>query len=183
MSIYFKIVFLLFPIVLFAQGPKFDDTPKEYVNHIVNLWDVDSDKIVYITDKTTLSDLSSIMHNSILSFVKGKQSTSAEILDGRRQVDSTACGLALNNLELDNVKKHLKEGKDYTKMHLKKAADNTPYEFSDKLTTILIYSKKLDGFLGDYFTILRDFNKKGVDYVIIIFDNEINNQIPGALKN
>lgn len=183
MNNYFKIIILLFPFILFGQGVEITGTPSQYVEHISEVWKVDKDRIVYISDESTLDDLSTTLHNSILSFAKGKLSTSAEILDGKRALDPDACGLALNNLNIENVTNHLKTGNDYTGLHLKKVVDNSDFRFKNELTSVLIYSKKLDFFVGDYFKALKEFSKKGVGYVIIIFDNEINSQIPGALQN
>lgn len=183
MSRIFKIIVLLFPVVLFGQGMEIKDTPKEYVDHIVNVWEVDSDKIVYISDETSIFKLASVFHNSILTFAEGKLSTSAEILDGKRKLNKKTCGLALNNLDPENVKKHLRKGHDYTKIRLKKMVDDTDFKFSDeRITTVLVYSKKLDYFIGDYFQVLKEFSEKGMDYVIIALDNEITSQIPGALN-
>ena len=41
----------------------------------------------------------------------------------------------------------------------------------------------MDFFIQDYFKVIEEFSKQGVDYVIIAFDNEITAQIPGALSN
>lgn len=183
MKTFISFFLLLSPFFFYGQPKEINETPKQYLEHITNTWDVDPNKVVYISDKTSLEDLSSIMHNSVLSFVKGENSTSAEILDGKRIVDPNACGLALNNLELENVLKHLKEGNDYTAINLKRLVDNGNFTFSDKLTTVLIYSKKLDALVADYFHVLKDFSEKDVDYVLVIFDNEITEQIPGAIKN
>lgn len=179
-----KIILLLFPTILLGQGIQIKDTPEEYVNHIVKVWEVDKDKIVYVSAETSLLKLASILHSSVLSFVKGELSTSAEILDGRREIDKDACGLTLNNLELDNVKQHLKKGNDYTKVRLKRLTDNADFNFNnDRITTVLIYSKKMDYVINDYFKVLKEFSKQGTDYVIITFDDEITRQIPGALNN
>lgn|SRR5690606_23740129 len=177
------IIIVFFPTIIFGQALEIKDTPNEYIEHIVKVWDIDKQRIVYISNQSTLEELSTILHNSILSFVKGNYSTSAEILDGKREIDPQACGLALNNLEIENIKKNLKLGNDYTKIHLKKIVDDSNFEFDDKLTTVLLYSKKLDFFTGDYFRVLKELSKKDIEYVIIVFDNEINEQIPNALKN
>lgn len=93
------------------------------------------------------------------------------------------CGLALNDLNVENVEENLKDGKDYTKFHLKKLADSTDFNLTDSTTAILIYSKKMDYVIQGYFKVLEEFAGQGVDYVIITFDNEITSQIPGALNN
>ncbi|MGG5508032.1 MULTISPECIES: hypothetical protein [unclassified Myroides] len=171
-------------IALSQLGVSLDHiTPKEYEDHIVETWRVDRNKIVYVTTEMSLFKLASSLHGSMLSFAEGQKSTSAEILDGRRMNDKKACGIALNNLDLDNVKKHLKKGKNYQKLKLKRLTDNSDYQIGDDLTTVLIYSKKLDYFIGDYFTILNEYNKQNVDYVLIVLDDEITSQIPGALNN
>lgn len=183
MNQFLKIIIFLFPVFLFGQGMEIKDTPKEYVDHLVNIWEVDANKIVYISNETSIFKLASVFHESVLSFVEGKLSTSAEILDGRRKWNKKVCGLALNNLDIQNVKKHLRKGHDYSKIRLKKLADNTEFSFGDgSLTTVLVYSKKLDYVIGDYFKVLKDFSDKGMDYVIITMDNEILSQIPGALS-
>lgn len=178
-----KIIVFLFPVILFGQGMEIKDTPKEYIDHIVDIWEVDSNNIVYISDETSLFQLASVLHESVLSFVEGKLSTSAEILDGRRKLNKKVCGLALNNLDIDNVKKHLRKGHDYTKINLKRMTDDTDFYFSnERITTVLVYSKKLDYVIGDYFKVLKEFSEKGMDYVIITLDNEITSQISGALS-
>ena len=183
MNLFFKIIVLLFPAILLGQGAEIKETPEEYLNHIVETWNVDSNKIVYISNETSMVDLAQNLHNSVLSFTKGELSTSAEILDGRREVDESVCGLALNNLNVENVEENLKDGKDYTKFHLKKLADNTDFNLTDSTTAILIYSKKMDYVIQDYFKVLEEFAGQGVDYIIITFDNEITSQIPEALNN
>lgn len=183
MNKFLKIITVLFPMVLFGQGMEIKDTPKEYVDHIVNIWEVDSNKIVYISDETSLFKLASVFHESVLSFVEGKLSTSAEILDGRRKWNKKVCGLALNNLDVENVKKHLRKGHDYNKIQFKRMTDDTTFSFSaDTMTTVLVYSKKLDYVIGDYFKVLKEFSDKGMDYVIISMDDEVLRQIPGALS-
>ncbi|WP_430613398.1 hypothetical protein [Flavobacterium sp. JP2137] len=178
-----KIIIFLFPIILFGQGMEIKDTPKEYVDHIVNIWEVDSSKIVYISKETSLFKLASVFHESVLAFVAGNLSTSAEILDGRRKWNKKVCGLALNNLDIENVKKHLRKGHDYSKIRFKRVADGTEFNFNNEnMTTVLIYSKKLDYVIGDYFKVLKGFSDKGMDYVIITMDNEILSQIPTALS-
>ncbi len=183
MGNFLKILLFFYPIISFSQSVEITDTPQEYIQHISKVWDVDQNKIVYITNQSTLDDLASVIHNSVLTFVAGELSTSAEILDGRRIVNPKQCGLALNNLDLENIKKHLQKGNDYRKIQLKKVIDDTDYIFNNQLTTVLIYSKKLDFFMGDYFKVLKELSQRNVDYLIIIFDNEINNQIPNALKS
>lgn len=91
--------------------------------------------------------------------------------------------LALNNLNVENVEENLKDGKDYTKFHLKKLVDNTDFNLTDNTTAILIYSKKMDYVIQDYFKVLEEFARQGVDDVIITFDNKITSQILGALNN
>ncbi|WP_413514140.1 hypothetical protein [Myroides odoratus] len=183
MSKIFKIIIFLFPFIVFGQGMEIKDTPKEYIDHIVNIWEVDSNKIIYISNETSLFKLASNFHESVLSFVEGKLSTSAEILDGRRKWNKKVCGLALNNLDIENVRKHLRKGNDYTKIHLKRIVDDTEFNFkNDSMTTVLVYSKKLDYVINDYFKVLKEFSDKGMDYVIITMDNEILSQIPGALS-
>lgn len=176
-------ILLIFPVLVFGQGMAINDTPKEYIDHIVNVWEVDSNNIVYISDETSLLKLAGILHNSVLSFAEGELSTSAEILDGKREVDKDVCGLALNNLDLKNIQKHLKKGNDYTQIRLKKLTDNTAFNLSNNLTTVLLYSKKMDYYINDYFKIIKEFSQQGVDYIIITFDDEITSQIPGALNN
>ena len=90
--------------------------------------------------------------------------------------------LALNNLNVENVEENLKDGKDYTKFHLKKLVDNTDFNLTDNTTAILIYSKKMDYVIQDYFKVLEEFARQGVDYVIITFDNKITSQILGGIK-
>lgn len=92
MNLFFKIIMLLFPAILLGQGAEIKETPDEYLNHIVEKWNVDSNKIVYISNQTSMVDLAQNLHNSVLSFTKGELSTSAEILDGRREVDESVCG-------------------------------------------------------------------------------------------
>lgn len=179
----FQLFALLMPAFFYAQPFEINENPEQYMQHIVSSWQVDPQKIVYITNETDLEDLATVMHNSVLAFVQKEQSTSAEILDGKREKDPDACGLALNNLELQNVYQHLKNGNDYTSISFKKLKDNEPYFFSDKLTAVLIYSKRIDAFIADYFKVLKDFEHKNVDYVIVVFDNEITSQIPGAISN
>lgn len=184
MNIYSRLlILLLFPVTMLAQDIEIKDTPQEYIEHVAKTWSVNKENIVYVTNKTTLTDLASVIHTSLLSFVKGELSTAAEILDGRRTIDPAACGLPVNNLDIENVKKHLKTGNDYRKIHFKRVKDNSDFKFSDKLTSVLLYSKKLDYFLGDYFKVMKEFSKKDADYIIIVFDNEVSTQIPGALKN
>ncbi|MBB1140748.1 hypothetical protein [Myroides sp. WP-1] len=171
-------------IALSQLGVSLDNiTPKEYEDHIVQTWNIDRNKIVYVTTEMSLFRLASSLHGSMLSFAEGQKSTSAEILDGRKMNDKKACGIALNNLDLDNVKKHLKKGKNYQKLKLKRLTDHSDYQLGEELTSVLIYSKKLDYFIGDYFKIVTEYNKQNVDYVLIVFDDEITSQIPGALNN
>ena len=109
-----RIIIIFIPAIFFGQTLEIKDTTNEYIEHIIKVWDIDKQRIVYISYKSSLEGLSTILHNSILSFVKENYSTSAEILDGKREIDSQACGLALNNLEIENIKKNLKLGNDYT---------------------------------------------------------------------
>ena len=87
MGNFLKILLFFYPIISFSQSVEITDTPQEYIQHISKVWDVDQNKIVYITNQSTLDDLASVIHNSVLTFVAGELSTSAEILDGRRIVN------------------------------------------------------------------------------------------------
>src|SRR5690606_40444524 len=65
MNLFFKIIVLLFPAILLGQGVEIKETPKEYLNHIVETWNVDSNKIVYISNETSMVDLAQNLHNSV----------------------------------------------------------------------------------------------------------------------
>ncbi|MDM1407070.1 hypothetical protein [Myroides sp. DF42-4-2] len=184
------LVVCLFPMISVAQkgiGVEINSTPQEYVEHIVATWGVDKDKIVYITDETSLFKLSRSIQGSLLSFTQGPLSTSADILNGKvteagKRKKST-CGLSLNNLDIDHIKKYLKKGKNYQKLTLKRMSDNSAYEIREDLTTVLMYSQKLDYVIGEYFQIIKQLEAEDVDYMILCFDDEITRQIPGALSN
>ena len=184
------LVVCLFPLISVAQkgiGVEINSTPQEYVEHIVATWGVDKDKIVYITDETSLFKLSRSIQGSLLSFTQGPLSTSADILNGKvteagKRKKST-CGLSLNNLDIDHIKKYLKKGKNYQKLTLKRMSDNSAYEIGEDLTTVLMYSQKLDYVIGEYFQIIKQLEAEDVDYMILCFDDEITRQIPGALSN
>ncbi|MBB1149598.1 hypothetical protein H4K35_05530 [Myroides sp. NP-2] len=184
------LVVCLFPMISFAQkgiGVEINSTPQEYVEHIVATWGVDKDKIVYITDETSMFKLSRSIQGSLLSFTQGPLSTSADILNGKvteagKRKKST-CGLSLNNLDIDHIKKYLKKGKNYQKLTLKRMSDNSAYEIGEDLTTVLMYSQKLDYVIGEYFQIIKQLEAEDVDYMILCFDDEITRQIPGALSN
>lgn len=184
------LVVCLFPMISVAQkgiGVEINSTPQEYVEHIVATWGVDKDKIVYITDETSLFKLSRSIQGSLLSFTQGPLSTSADILNGKvteagKRKKST-CGLSLNNLDIDHIKKYLKKGKNYQKLTLKRMSDNSAYEIGEDLTTVLMYSQKLDYVIGEYFQIIKQLEAEDVDYMILCFDDEITRQIPGALSN
>lgn len=174
---------VLISMVSWSQNKTIDETPEQYLEHVQNTWDVDGSKIVYISDQTSLFRLATTMHESMLSFVAGELSTSADILDGRNKQNKKVCGLVLNNLDLDHVRNYLKKGRNYSKIKFKRLLDNSEYNFdSQRITSVLLYTKKLDYFMGDYFEVLKQFNTQDVDYIIVVLDNEITTQIPGALS-
>lgn len=185
---WFFLVVCFFPLVSLAQmGMEINSTPQEYVDHIVTTWGIDKDKIVYVTDETSLFKLSRNIQGSLLSFAQGALSTSADLLDGKVKESGkrkkSACGLSLNNLDIDNIKKKLKKGKNYQKLTLKRLSDNSEYTIGEALTTVMIYTQKFDYVINDYFEVIKKLAEENVDYIILTFDDEITRQIPGALHN
>lgn len=186
------LVVCFFPMLSFAQmeiglGMEINSTPAEYVDHIVKTWGVDKDKIVYVTDETSLFKLSRNMQESLLSFTEGKLSTSADLLNGKIKASGkrkkSACGLSLNNLDIANIKKHLRKGKNYQNLTFKRITDNSEYTIGDELTTVMVYSQKFDYVINEYFEMIKKLAEENVDYIILTFDDEITRQIPGALSN
>lgn len=163
--------------------PEINDSPEEYIEHISTTWALEKNKVVYISNEDNMLNLMNNFHNSVFVFVKDNLSTSADIINEKDKPEADVCGLSLGNLDVKHINESLKDGKDYTQIKFKRMVDGTDYQFSDQLTSVLVYSKKLDFYIKDYITILTQLYKENnVDYVLICMDNEVLAKIPDALQ-
>lgn len=164
------------------------DTDKHisYVNEESSEINVDSSKFYYITNKSD-SVFFKNMKRSLISFVKGDRSVSIDELndskpDGEIQLNNS-CGIKALNLEM--IENNLNKIKNYKGIEIKSIKNKNEFNIkNNKITAVMLYSKKLRYLVGPYLKKLNELKEEyGIDYILITLDTTLIDSLPDSYKN
>jgi len=155
---------------------------EDYLNKVSDKQNVKKSKFYYVS-KASKPDFINNMEASLISFTKNKQSTSIDKIlvkdENGNEIPLNTCDnfTAIDNSDIENF---LSNEKTYEGIVLKSIESQKLYDFpKNKTTTIILYTKKMDGLQDKYINLAKHlYKEENIDYIFISMDLENLKNIP-----
>ncbi|PZW41740.1 hypothetical protein LX95_01423 [Mesonia algae] len=153
-----------------------------YLNKVSDTQKAKKSKFYYVS-KASSPDFINNMEASLISFTKNKQSTSIDKIlvkdENGNEIPLNTCDnfTAIDNSDIENF---LSNEKTYEGIVLKSIESQKLYDFpKNKTTTIILYTKKMDGLQDKYINLAKHlYKEENIDYIFISMDLENLKNIP-----
>ncbi|MGO3812521.1 hypothetical protein [Mesonia sp.] len=158
-----------------------------YLDSLSKATEIDKKHFYYVSTESDSTFLKNIQA-SIVSFVKGNQSTSIDKImvenENGATVPLNTCG-ADRFITKEEVEDFLKKEKTYEGLVLKSIKTRENYTFpEDEIVSFVLYSKKVGAFMQPELNRVKDLKEKyNINFIIVSMDLEELHNIPDIWDN